>query len=241
MTLKPYGVYCPISKACEVLEPRWTIQILTELWSGSTRFNEIRRGVPGISPSLLSKRLKDMEQAGLIEKVEDPATGAIDYLRTDAAIELEPVLDGLGAWAQRHVAPDVALAESDAPQLMWQLRRKVDPEHLPDRRTVVRFHFTDVPGGEDKFWLVVRPGVPVDLCRFDPGYEVDLYVETEVRSLVAVFLGRSTSAREVEEGRLFFSGSGRLSRSFDRWLRQSNYARTPGIAKATAWPPRPSA
>ncbi len=99
MSTKPYRI-CPISHACDVLEPRWTIPILTEMWNGSTRFNDIRRGVGSISPTLLSKRLKELEKQGLVERIEDTATGQVDYVRTQRAIDLEPVLDALGSWAQ---------------------------------------------------------------------------------------------------------------------------------------------
>lgn len=131
MTGKPYGLICPISKACEVLEPRWTVQILTELWNGSTHFNEIRRGVGHISPGLLSKRLREMEQNGLLERLEDCATGQIVYLRTQKAIELEPALNALAVWAQRHIEANAMLCDSDASVLMWSLRRKIVMRNCP--------------------------------------------------------------------------------------------------------------
>ena len=114
MTSKPFGLFCPTSKASEVLMPRWTIQILGELWEGATRFNEIRRGLPGISPTLLARRLKEMQENGLVERVEDPATGTIDYIRTEKAVELDPILQGMARWAQRHIDAEIALEERDA-------------------------------------------------------------------------------------------------------------------------------
>lgn len=108
MSNKPYGLICPISRACDVLEPRWTIPILAEIWAGSTKFNELRRGVGSISPALLSKRLKELEERGLIERIEDPATGSVDYIRTQMAIELEPVLNGLAVWAQKNIEAEIA-------------------------------------------------------------------------------------------------------------------------------------
>jgi DNA-binding HxlR family transcriptional regulator len=118
MSKKPYWLVCPISKATELLEPRWTVQILTEMWNGASRFNDIRRGVGWISPSLLSKRLKELESNGLIERVEDPASGSVDYLRTGMAIALEPVLDAMGHWAQRHVRAEMALDGIDLASLV---------------------------------------------------------------------------------------------------------------------------
>jgi DNA-binding HxlR family transcriptional regulator len=110
MTRRPYGLLCPIALACEILEPRWTIQILTELWNGSTRFNDIRKGIGNISSALLSKRLKEMEALGLVERVEDKATGNIDYFRTEKSIKLEPVMNGLG-----HCNHHVGCAAKDRP------------------------------------------------------------------------------------------------------------------------------
>ena len=109
MSKKPYGLLCPISRACELLEPRWTIPILTELWNGSSKFNEIKRGVGNISPGLLSKRLRELEAAGLVDRVEDKATGTVDYIRTHKAVELEPALNALAVWAQRNIEAEVAL------------------------------------------------------------------------------------------------------------------------------------
>ena len=133
MMSKPYGLFCPTSKACEVLNPRWTIQILGELWGGSTRFNDIRRGLPGISPTLLARRLKEMQQNGLVERIEDKAMGVIDYVRTDKAAELDPILQGLARWAQRHIKAEIALEDRDADVLMWTLQQRIVVEELPKR------------------------------------------------------------------------------------------------------------
>lgn len=95
MARRSFGIYCPTSKACQVLEPRWTMQIICELWEGNTRFNEIRRALPALSPGLLSKRLRQLEDAGMIERVENKAQGTVDYFRTQKAIDLEPILDGM--------------------------------------------------------------------------------------------------------------------------------------------------
>jgi DNA-binding HxlR family transcriptional regulator len=230
MPSRPYGILCPITHACALLEPRWTIQILTEMWVGSTRFNDIRRGVGGISPGLLSKRLKEMELAGLVERVEDRAAGTVDYLRTEKAIALEPALDALAAWAQCNIEAEIALGNTDLSTLMWQMRRWIRVDELPARRVVMRFHFGDRGLEYDTYWLVVQPGAEwPELCTADPGMEVDLYVETTVPSLAGVMIGRSTIAREIDQGRLFLSGTAALARSIDRWLRLSSYVTVPGI------------
>jgi DNA-binding HxlR family transcriptional regulator len=145
MSEKPYGLFCPIAKACEVLGPRWTMPILAEMSCGTTRFNDLRGGMPRISPSLLSKRLREMEDLGLIERVIDKGSGTVDYMRTPRAVELHPILVALGNWAQRNVDVETALCDREARTLMWVPRRKINTDELPPTRVVMRFHFTDAP------------------------------------------------------------------------------------------------
>lgn len=233
MARRPYGLLCPISLACEVLQPRWTIQILTELWNGSTRFNDIRRGVGNISTAILWKRLKEMEASGLVERVEDKAAGTVDYFRTEKAIRLEPAMNALAEWAQCNIEADVALSGADASTVMWSVRRMINLDALPRRRAVIRFHFRDNPAPKyPHYWLVVEPGANLpELCSVDPGREVDLYVETGAASLGAIIEGRSSLEREMDRGGLFLSGDSGLARSMDRWLRTSVYAAFEGIAQ----------
>lgn len=220
MKSKPYGLICPITHACEVLEPRWTIPILSEMWGGSTRFNDIRRGVGNISPALLSKRLKEMEANGLIERIEDPATGQVDYLRTERAIELEPALDALGRWAQCNIEAKTALGEANVSNLMWQMRKYIDEEELPKRQLVMQFRFSDPGLDYDTYWVLIRPGMPVEICSSIPGFDIDLYVETTGVSLSAIILSRTTIEREIDAGRMFVSGDAMLARTMKRWLYQ---------------------
>lgn len=224
MPSRPYGIICPISKACEFLEPRWTVQILAEMWAGSSRFNEIRRGVGNISPTLLSRRLKEMETVGLVERVDDRATGSVDYFRTAMAIALEPALEALSRWAQRNIEAEIAVSAPNISALMWTARRYVRVGELPQRRVVVQFRFADAEREPDRYWLVAKPGADVDLCTSDPRTDVDLYVETTAVAMAAIMLGRSTTGRETGKGHLFLSGDPRMVRSIDRWFpREDGY------------------
>jgi DNA-binding HxlR family transcriptional regulator len=224
MATRPYGIICPISTACEILQPRWTMQILGEMWGGSSRFNDIRRGVGNISPALLSRRLKELEALGLVERLEDRAAGTVEYFRTQKAIDLEPALDLLGRWAQRNIEAEIATREPNVSSMMWGARRQIVLSELPPRRVVMRFHFSNVPSGHDCYWLVAQPGVSVDICISDPGTDVDLFVETTAVAMAAIMLGRSTVAREISEGQLFLSGDVRLIRTIDRWFpREDGY------------------
>jgi DNA-binding HxlR family transcriptional regulator len=218
MSHKPYGLICPITHACNVLEPRWTIPILAEMWGGSTRFNDIRRGVGNISPALLSRRLKELVAQGLIERLEDTATGQVDYLRTQHAIDLEPALDALGKWAQCNIEARTALADLDVSNLMWQMRGYFDTEHLPNRQVTIQFRFSDPELDYNTYWALIRPGAPVEICSSIPGFDIDLFIETDRLSLSSILLSRTTIARELEDGRLFLSGDAILSRTMDRWL-----------------------
>lgn len=220
MQSKPYGLICPITHACEVLEPRWTIPILTELWGGATRFNDIRRGVGNISTALLSRRLKELVANGLIERIEDPATGQVDYIRTQRAIDLEPALDALGKWAQCNIEANEALENLTVSNLMWQMRNYIDPDQLPSRQLVFQFRFTDPNLDYNKYWALIRPGFPIEICTSIPDYEVDLFIETNRMSLSSIILSRTTIARELEEGRLYLSGDAILSRTMNRWFYQ---------------------
>ncbi|WP_137699850.1 winged helix-turn-helix transcriptional regulator [Marimonas lutisalis] len=231
MSNGPYGMICPITHACQVLEPKWTIPILTELWAGSTRFNELRRGIGNISPALLTRRLKELEAFGLVERVEDPATGSVDYIRTQSAIDLEPALNALAMWAQKHVEAETVLCDIDVSGLMWQMRKRIAVEELPRRRIVMQFRFADEGLDYDTYWALIQDGTAVEVCTAIPGYDVDLYVETDSVSLAAVLTGRSTVARECDAGALFLSGDALLIRTIERWLKKFPYEPEGGAAQ----------
>lgn len=234
MPRKPYGMICPITRVCEILEPRWTIAILVGLWAGATKFNDLRREIGSISPALLSKRLRELEAIGLVERVADPATGSVDYLRTEAAVALEPALNALAEWAQCHIEAETALCTGTVANLMWNMRNCFVAEALPRRRLVIQFRFAD-PGLEyDTYWALIQPGEAVEICSSIPGFDVDLFVETNRISLLGILLGRTTIARELAEDGLFLSGDAVLSRTMHRWLRVSDMARVEGIAMLPA-------
>lgn len=229
MPTRPYGTICAITKGCEVIEPRWTLLILNQMWAGYTRFNDIRRAVGNISPGVLSKRLTELENAGLIDRIEDRAKGTVDYVRTAKAVALEPMMDALSIWALRHIEADVALADTDVTALMGALCRKIQTGVFPKRRVVMRFHFKDELGPNPTHWLVVEPGAQTESCVLILDLDVDLYIETSKISLCAVIHGRSTIAREVDAGRLFLSGDAMLERSMGQWLPRPEYPDLDGI------------
>lgn len=225
MSNDSYNSFCPIAKACELIEPRWTLLILSEILAGATRFNEIRRGVPGISPTLLSKRLKEMEARGLLARRQHQITGDNHYAPTPIAMELHPIMAALGAWAHRNVDVEVTLEHLDAGLLMWNVRRKIDVSSLPAaRRTVIQFIFTDLPRDEKDYWLIAKPGLPVDLCFNDPGQDVDLYVSAPLKVLTAAWMGYSNILSEIALGRINLIGDRGLQSSLSNWMVRSSFA-----------------
>ncbi len=235
---KPYGLICPITRACDLLEPRWTIPILVALWGGETRFNELRRAIGSISPALLSRRLKEMEELGLVERVADRGAGTVDYIRTDMAVAPEPALNALAKWAQQCLEAEFALCTASVSNLMWKMRRMIDVTEMPRRRVVIQFHFNE-PAEYDTYWALVQPEAPVEICVAIPGFPVDLFVETTTPSLLGIILGRTTVARELDLGQLFLSGDARLVRTMPRWLPVDGYGRFEGIPALAADRPRP--
>lgn len=214
-----YGQFCSIAKALEVVGERWTPLIMRELICGSSRFNEIHRGVPRISPSLLSKRLNDLERAGVISRVEK--TGG--YELTPAGWEMKPVIEALGIWGQRWVRGRLSDDDFDPDLLMWDVRRRIDLEKFPESRTCICFEFTDVPDEKSRYWLV-GSSQGVELCISDPGFDVDLFVTTDVRILTLIWNGDLPLAKQVDDGSVDLHGSGELRRAFQSWLQLSLFA-----------------
>ncbi|MCB9956824.1 MAG: helix-turn-helix transcriptional regulator [Caulobacterales bacterium] len=224
MTESGYGQFCPVAMAAEVLCTRWTLVMLSEMLSGSTRFNEIRRGVPRMSPALLSKRLKELEEWGLIERTEKKDAEGGEYHLTPAALELEPIITALGNWSQRWVDSELTLQNLDAQLLMWNVRRKLSPDPMPKRKTVVQIIFPELAQNKRNYWLIVSPGQDVDLCSIDPGFDVNLFVSADLKAMTSAFIGPSTLDAEIAADRILLTGDNEVSGQFKKWFVQSRYA-----------------
>ncbi len=223
MSQAGYKQFCPLAMAAEVLCTRWTMVLLRELIAGSTRFNDLRRGVPKMSPSLLSQRLKDLEAAGIVERKPVPTErGVFDYHLTDSGRDLREVVIAMGMWGQKWVESSLSLKNLDPSLLMWDMRRNLNPEPLPKGRTVIQFLYHDLPTTKRDWWLVVEPTGEVDLCWVDPGFEIDLYISTDLRTMTAIWMGLTDIS--AERDKFEFTGSREISSAIQTWLGLSPFA-----------------
>jgi DNA-binding HxlR family transcriptional regulator len=230
--MKRYGQYCPIAKAAEVLTERWTLLVLRELLMGSSHYNELRRGMPLISPSVLAERLRTLEQYGLIECQRAKDSRSSEYRLTLAGTELRPLILAVGVWGQRWVRNRLTERDLDAGLLMWDVHRNIQTEQLPAGRTVIYFEFADAKKGMRRWWLVVKNG-EVDLCLEDPGYEIDLTVISLLQCFTRIWMGDISLASARASGEVKLEGQGRLKQTVTKWLGPSPFA---GVKAATAHP-----
>ena len=216
-----FGQFCPVALASEVLTQRWTLLVVRELLAGSTHFNDIRRGVPRISATLLKERLETLEHAEIVER--KPADGGTyEYVLTKAGEELKPVLTSIGEWGQRW-ARDIQTEDLDPGWLVWNVHRRLNVVQMPAGRTVIQIEFTDGPRDARYFWLLCNDG-RVEVCLKDPGYTVDLRVRTTVRVLAETWRGLRSVNHELRCGSIDLDGNAMLRRAFPNWLLLSVYA-----------------
>lgn len=233
MTQDSYKQFCPVAMAAEVLCNRWTVVVLRELVSGSTRFNELRRGVPRMSPALLSKRLKDLEEAGIVRRVASQTEpGVLEYHLTKSGRDLKPVVEAIGIWGQRWVEAQPSLQNLDADLLMWDMRRSLDASLMPKRRSVIEFLYPEQPAKRRHYWLIVTPGADIDVCTIDPGFDVDLYVTTDLRTMTAIWIGLTTVRRALADSRMMLTGDQQLAAKIQAWLGLSPFASEKKLARA---------
>jgi DNA-binding HxlR family transcriptional regulator len=221
-----YNQFCPVAMAAEILGTRWTLLLLRELLVGSTRFNDLRRGVPRMSPALLSKRLKELEAAGIVTRCKTSAgPDLFEYQLTDSGRDLRNVIEAVGIWGHRWVETAASLENLDPELLMWDMRRNIDPRPMPRRRSTIQIIFKDLNKARQKWWLIVQPDQDVDLCSVDPGFEVDLYLSTDLRTMTEIWMGYTTLTRAKEDGKLFISGDRQLETTMKSWFSLSRFAK----------------
>jgi DNA-binding HxlR family transcriptional regulator len=212
-----------MSKAMELLDERWTLLVVRELLLGSRHFNELRRGVPKMSPALLSKRLKSLTRAGVVERTV--VDGRTSYSLTACGLELGEVVDALGRWGIRWIG-ELGQEDLDPHLLMWDIHRTVRVEQWPRARTTVAFRLDGVAAKASRWWLVVAGG-RADVCDFDPGYEVVGTVETSLLTLTRIWRGDLGWSHALLEGSVAVSGPSDVRRAIPSWIGQGAKAAVP--------------
>ncbi len=213
--MKGYGQFCPVAKATEVLGEKWTPLIIRELITDNQSFNNLRKGVPLMSPSLLSSRLKSLERSGVIER--NKTDKGVIYSLTKAGEEIGPVIEQLGIWGQRWARSDMSKKDLDPSLLMWDAHRRIDTSYFPNERTVLRFEFVDYPSKLRLWWLVVSNG-DVDICLKDPGHEVNLFIQSTLKTMTQIWVGDLGVNKARRDKLLRLTGETALRNSMSSWI-----------------------
>jgi len=213
--VKSYGQFCPLAQATQLLCERWTLIIIREFIAGSSRFSELQKGVPLMSPTLLSTRLKQLIKSGVVEK--QGSKGNHRYQLTQAGKELRPVVELLGAWGHRWVKSDLNKGDLDAGLLMWDMRRSIDTSIFPKQRVVVQFEYPDAPKGGCDWWLVSDNG-EIDLCLNDHGYTVDILIKTSLKTMTKVWTCELSFNDAAKAGDISVMGEPKLTKKLQHWL-----------------------
>ncbi len=215
-----YGQFCPVAKAMEVLDERWTMLVLRELMMGSRHFNELRRGLPRMSPALLSKRLRSLERSGLVSRSDEAGRTAYDL--TQSGWELFDVVEGLAIWGQKWIS-ELGEEDLDPHLLMWDMKRSIPATTWPEGRTTLAVRFRDVERKAGQWWIVVKDG-QADVCDFDPGFDVDVEVDTTLRCLTRLWRGDLSWSQAMAAEELTLRGPTDVRRQVPAWLGEDNVA-----------------
>lgn len=220
-----YGRFCPVALASEVLADRWTPLIVRELVLGNTRFNDIARGLPGISRSLLSQRLRHLERKGVVTLWPSPTGKGNEYRLTPAGRDLERVVEALGLWAVEWLFHELEPHDVDPVTLTWWMHRRINSEALPPGRVVIEFEHT--APARQVLWMVLERG-EASVCVQHPGFDTDLLVTTTTPALAEVFQGYDTWAHAVAEDAIRVEGQPRLVKAMPKWFAWSPFAAATG-------------
>lgn len=219
--MRTYAQYCPIVRAVELLGDRWTLLIVREMLVGATRFNEIARGLPGLSRALLSRRLRQLQSAGLVTRSDD------GYALTTAGQDLRPLVFGLADWGARHAFGDPRPEELDPETLMWWLHGRIDTTDLT-KRAVIQVQIAD---RRRTFWLVLEPG-DASVCYTDPGFDIDAVLTSDLATLYRMWVGEIELLDAVKAGAIGLTGNRRIVRGLPGWLLLSPVADNVRAARA---------
>jgi DNA-binding HxlR family transcriptional regulator len=218
-----YGQYCPVARAAEIVADGWTVLIIRELLADVTHFNELERGLPHMSRSLLAERLRRLQRVGIVERRATKRGKWCEYRLTSAGRELQRVVDVLGEWGARWAFGDPHLDELDPIVLLWWMRRRVDFDRIPRRRVVLQFEFRGAI--QRTYWLLIEPA-DASVCLKNPGFEIDVIVSADIWAFYRIWLGRSTLAEALRREQVQLDGAPADVRSFPHWFSLSPMAET---------------
>ena len=214
-----YGEACPISMASSVLCERWTLQIVRELFLGSSRYSEIQTFIPNISPSLLRNRLRFLEEKGVVMRKQRGGRGHAGYYLTPAGKALGPVLTELGRWGMEHASTGMTGKQNTAAGLTRDFAGAINTAELPAGDTIIQFN---LQVGSRRF-INVRDGVASD-CSQDLGFEVDVYITGTLSALTRVWYGEIVIERAMDTGLVTVVAPPVYLRRIGRWLGISTFA-----------------
>lgn len=221
LSMRSYFQYCPIARSSEILARRWTPIIIRDLLGGPSSYTRLADGAPGLSRSLLTSRLRELQGLGIVETVPDVSGSGSLYSLTAAGQDLAGVLEAMGNWGERWL--DMTPQQADPAFVLnaWS-SRYLAAEALPDIRVVVRFDFTDQATRGNRFWMIFR-GDSSEVCQRHPGFDEDLVVRAESVALAEWHLGRTEWIQAIRDGRIAVTGSRDLARSLPTWNLRSQW------------------
>ena len=220
-----YGQFCPIAKSMEIIGERWTLLVLRELHMGATRFSELQRGLPLMSPTILTKRLKELADAEIIVRKKIAGQRGYEYVLTQAGKETLPLILAIGQWGMRWARGDLRETDLDVGLLMLYLQRSIKTGYLPGEQSVIQFKFTDLDR-LNNWWLIVN-GCNVDICLEDPGKDVDVYLTTDLKTMVQCWMGDKSYKSAIAGKSMKVVGPSALTRNIREWIADSVFADIP--------------
>ncbi|MCB1492765.1 MAG: helix-turn-helix transcriptional regulator [Rhodobiaceae bacterium] len=226
--MKTYGQFCPVAKAAELFCERWTPLIVRDLSVRPCRFSQLQRGVPLMSPTMLSKRLKQLEAEGIVEKVPAVTGRGHIYRLTEAGAEFVPLVQGLAVWGRRWARRALEQHEVDLGLLLWSIERSADPGALGSGRSVVQLELTDQPAHKRHWWYLNEAGSCV-MCVDDPGHDIDLYLTTTLPEMIHIVLGDIRLEAALDDGRLEAIGAAKARAGLRQWLSLGPLAEVPAV------------
>jgi DNA-binding HxlR family transcriptional regulator len=224
--MRTYGQYCPIARGAEVFAERWTPLVVRNLYLGCGTFGEILEGAPGLSRTLLSQRLRQLERLGVVESAPKPDGRGRTYKLTRSGHELYRVCESLGEWGARWL--EIAPENLDPFVALWSMCNALRRDRLPDRRVVIRFDFTGRRHRE-RYWLLIEHR-DTEICKEYPGLDEDLYVTAEAEAFVKWHAGQLSWAEATRDDRIDVAGPAQLVRAFPTWNARSAFAHIRPIA-----------